>query len=133
MANAPSRARQGRAMTLDDLPFDAPDSRPTRNGARGRPKCKRHGQRRDPVTHETYYQVRVRDGYGCLGRAVGMPGTCEGWIELDHIRNGGLSLRGPSTTANLASLCRAHHRMKTEASRTWRPLLVAEVARREAQ
>jgi hypothetical protein len=88
--------------------------------------------RRDPVTHETYYHVRGRDGYGCIGPAVGMPGPCDGWIELDHIENGGLSLRGPSTALNLASLCRLHHRTKTEAARTWRPLLVAEVARREA-
>ena len=41
MANAPSRARQGRAMTLDDLPFDYP-SPATRNGAAGRKPCARH-------------------------------------------------------------------------------------------
>mgnify|MGYP001245849836 FL=1 len=90
--------------------------------------------RRDPVTPEVYHHVRNRDGWGCIGPAVGMPGTCSGWIDLDHIRNGGgLGLRGPSTPENLASLCsRTHHPMKTAEARIWRPLLVAEVARREA-
>jgi hypothetical protein len=87
--------------------------------------------RRDPVTPATAEHVRERDDFGCIGPAVGMPRFCGGRIELDHILNGGLSFRGPSTPDNLASLCGTHHRVKTEASRKWRPLLVAEVALRE--
>lgn len=44
-------------------------------------------------------------------------------VELDHVENAGLGRRGPSTAANLVSLCGYHHRMKTEASRTWKPKL----------
>lgn len=88
--------------------------------------------RRDPVTPATAEHVLERDG-GCLGPAIGMPGPCGGRIELDHILNGGLSYRGPSTPENLASLCSVHHRMKTEAAVKWRPLLVVEVALRESR
>ncbi len=89
------------------------------------------GAVRDPVTPEMYEHVRLRDDYGCLGPSVGMPGPCDGWVELDHILNGGTSYRGKSIPTNLASLCTLHHRMKTEAAGTWRPLLVDLVARLE--
>lgn len=66
--------------------------------------------------------------HGCLGLRVGMPLPCSGSIELDHIRaSGGISLKSPSTLDNAAPLCSAHHRVKTEAGRLWRPLLIAAV------
>jgi hypothetical protein len=75
--------------------------------------------RRDPVTPEVYAHVRERDG-DCVGPRLGMPGSCEGPIELDHIDTGGLSYRGPSTPLNLVSLCRRHHRVKTDRAKHWR-------------
>ena len=79
--------------------------------------------RRDPVTPETYAAVRARDG-GCVGPRVGLPGPCDGSLELDHIRSAGLGKRGPSTVDNLVTLCRYHHRWKTEHARATRPLLI---------
>lgn len=79
---------------------------------------------RDRVTPEVYQQVRNRDA-GCVGAIIGMPGSCYGRIEVDHVRaSGGLGMRSPSTVDNLVSLCGQHHRMKTEAGRTWRPKLL---------
>jgi 5-methylcytosine-specific restriction endonuclease McrA len=89
------------------------------------------GAVRDPVTPEMYEHIRERDDYGCLGPSVGMPGPCDGRVELDHILNGGLSYRGPSVATNLASLCRSCHNRKDSDLQRWRPLLVAFVARRE--
>lgn len=89
------------------------------------------GALRDPVTPEMYAHIRERDDYGCLGPSVGMPGPCDGWVELDHILNGGLSYRGKSVNTNLASLCTVHHAMKGADGNRWRPLLVDFVARRE--
>lgn len=81
--------------------------------------------RKDPVTPELRDAVLERDK-GCLGPRVGMPGNCHFHLELDHVRaSGGLGLRSPSTMENLATLCRDHHRLKTEAGRTWRPPLLA--------
>ena len=89
-------------------------------------------RRRDPVTPEDYDHVRERDDWGCIGPAVGMPGACDGKVELDHILNGGMSYRGRSVRTNLASLCSfVHHPMKDSDLDRWRPLLVEEVARRE--
>jgi hypothetical protein len=91
-----------------------------RKGWRRKPK-----PHRDPVTPETYEHVRRRDrrvtGAECIGPFVGMPGPCDRWIEEDHVRVGG---RSRSTPDNLVSLCRFHHRMKTEASKVWRPVLI---------
>ncbi len=84
--------------------------------------------RRDPVTPEVAEIVLERDA-GCVGPKVEMPGLCRGRIELDHVAGLGLSLRGPSTPANLVSLCSYHHRVKTEASRIFRPLLLAYLYR----
>lgn len=88
--------------------------------------------RRDPVTPEVYHHVRSRDGWRCIGPAVGMPGQCDGPVQLDHILNGGMSYRGLSVPLNLASLCGyVHHPMKDSDLKRWRPLLVAFVARLE--
>lgn len=95
---------------------------PTRGG-HGRP---------DPVTEATAAAVRARDG-GCVAGRVGFPdsaGVCEGRGELDHIDNGGLGKRGPSTPGNLVTLCTRHHRWKTEHASTARPLLIRWVNRK---
>jgi hypothetical protein len=69
-----------------------------------------------------------RDG-GCVGRDYS---ACEGPIEIDHVRaSGGLGLRSPSEAWNLVSLCRWHHKSKTEYGKVWRPLLLAYLARVE--
>lgn len=78
---------------------------------------------RDPVTEAVAGRVRARDG-GCVGPRVGLPGPCDGPLELDHVINGGLSYRGPSTVGNLATLCRFHHRHKTEHATDSRARLV---------
>jgi hypothetical protein len=57
-----------------------------------------------------------------------MDGPCDGPLEVDHVLNGGMALRGPSTIGNLVTLCRRHHRDKTENARTTRRLLVAYIA-----
>ena len=80
---------------------------------------------RQLVTPELHRAVHQRDR-GCIGPRVGMPGPCEWHLELDHVRaSGGLGLRSRSTADNLVVLCRDHHRLKTEAGRTWRPPLLA--------
>jgi 5-methylcytosine-specific restriction endonuclease McrA len=86
--------------------------------------------RRELVSAETYAHVRRRDrewtGDDCVGPYVGMPGACHYAIEVDHVRaSGGLGLRSRSTPDNLVSLCRDHHRLKTEHGKTWRPALLA--------
>lgn len=100
---------------------------------------RRRTRRRDPVTPLVYSTVRQRDNYGCVGRLLAstakvgdrevpiFPGPCEGPIELDHIMNGGLSLRGPSTVDNLVSLCRWHHRWKTENATLGRAVLAVYI------
>lgn len=68
--------------------------------------------------------VNYRDRI-CVGLVVGMPGDCGGSYELDHVRaSGGLGLKSPSTADNLVRLCSAHHRVKTDDGRTWRPVLI---------
>lgn len=84
--------------------------------------------RRDPVTPDVANAVLERDGYLCVGPRVWMPGTCDGRLELDHIANLGMALRGPSRPENLVTLCSRHHRMKTEHGRTWRPVLLKWVS-----
>jgi hypothetical protein len=44
-------------------------------------------------------------------------------LEIDHVNSAGFGKRGPSTEQNCLVLCGWHHRMKTEASKRWRPLL----------
>ena len=71
---------------------------------------------------------RARDG-GCLGPAVGMPGDCAGAIEVDHVQaSHGMGMKSETEAGNLASLCGAHHRMKTLEGRRWRPRLLAYIA-----
>lgn len=85
--------------------------------------------RKDPVTSELRAYVLARDG-GCVGRFISTP--CEGPIEIDHVRaSGGLGLRSPSEKGNLISLCRWHHKAKTDFGRIWRPLLLAYLERVE--
>jgi 5-methylcytosine-specific restriction endonuclease McrA len=74
-------------------------------------------------------EVIARDK-GCVGPRVGMSFTCQGQIELDHIRaSHGIGMKSPSTLENLVSLCSWHHRVKTNAGRTWRPLLLEYLVR----
>lgn len=83
----------------------------------------------------TVWPPEVRDAAnlrdrGCLGPRVGMPGECFGEPQLDHIRaSGGIGMKSRSTLDNAASLCAPHHRIKTNAGRTWRPLLLEFIAR----
>lgn len=88
------------------------------------------------VSIETYLHVRRRDrnvtGGDCVGPSVGMPGRCHYVIEVDHVRaSGGLGMKSSSEPWNLVSLCRDHHRLKTEHGRTWRPALLEYLAKNE--
>ena len=68
--------------------------------------------------------VQVRD-HGCVGPRVGMPGECEGALELDHVRASfGMGLKSQTEPSNLVTLCSTHHRLKTEHGRDWRPKLL---------
>ena len=65
---------------------------------------------------------------GCIGPLAGMPGTCVGAIEDDHIRaSHGIGLKSDSIATNDARLCGWHHRLKTERGKTWRPRLITVV------
>lgn len=70
---------------------------------------------------------------GCVGPRVGMPGDCQGHIDLDHIRaSHGIGLKSETTRRNLVSLCNnVHHRLKTEYGKTWRMPLLRYVERRD--
>jgi hypothetical protein len=75
-------------------------------------------------------RVEERDRL-CAGYVVGMPGPCAGQLELDHVRaSGGLGLKSRSTADNLVRLCGAHHRLRTENGRKWRPILLDYLAGR---
>lgn len=77
------------------------------------------------IPGELRVAVFTSDG-GCVGPRIGMPGDCAGSLEPDHVRaSHGMGMKSPTTLDNLVSLCSAHHRMKTEAGRIWRPLLLA--------
>jgi len=83
-------------------------------------------------------EVYARD-QGCVGPRVGMPGECQGAIELDHVRaSHGMGMKSQTTRDNLVSLCSGgataygHHRLKTEHGRTWRPLLLQYIERRDS-
>ena len=70
----------------------------------------------------------------CIGPMAGMPGDCAGSSELDHVRaSGGIGLKSASIATNAAQLCSVHHRLKTEAGRTWRPRLLTVIARLAAE
>jgi hypothetical protein len=85
---------------------------------------------KDPVTNELRFSIMKRDS-GCVGPRIGMPEECGSQfgsggriiLEIDHVNSAGFGKRGPSTMANCLVLCGWHHRMKTEASKRWRPLL----------
>lgn len=65
---------------------------------------------------------------GCLGPVARMPEPCGGSVELDHIRaSGAIGRKSKSIAVNAARLCGIHHRRKTEAGKTWRPVLIALV------
>ena len=85
---------------------------------------------KDPVTPELRRAVMKRDKT-CVGPRVGMEGACGSQfgsgsiivLELDHVDNAGFAKRGPSVEQNLVVLCGYHHRVKTESSKRWKPLL----------
>jgi hypothetical protein len=89
-------------------------------------RSKRRGHA-DPVTPDLHDYIIARD-HGCIGARLDMEGPCDGPIQIDHILNGGIGKRGPSIPLNLVSLCRDHHRAKTENARAWRPLLIEYVS-----
>lgn len=73
-------------------------------------------------------QVHDRD-QGCVGERAGLPHECDRFIEQDHVLNGGMGYKGPSTIWNLVELCRTLHRWKTENTRIARPKLVRYIER----
>jgi hypothetical protein len=73
-------------------------------------------------------EVYDRD-QGCVGPRVGMPCDCGGQLEPDHVRaSHGTGMKSDTETWNLVALCSMHHRMKTEAGKTWRPVLLDYLA-----
>ena len=69
-------------------------------------------------------RLRERDRI-CVGAVIDMPGPCYGMLEPDHVRaSGALGRKSRSTLDNGAMLCSAHHRIKTEHGREWRPRLL---------
>jgi 5-methylcytosine-specific restriction endonuclease McrA len=84
-----------------------------------------HASRGTVIPTDVRLDVYRRDR-GCVGRRVGMPGPCNGRTELDHVRaSGALGRKSRTEPDNLVMLCAVHHRLKTEAGRTWRPALLA--------
>ena len=67
----------------------------------------------------------------CIGPMAGMPGDCSGGIQSDHVRaSGGFGMKSESIAVNCARLCGlTHHPMKTNHGATYRPLLLAAIAR----
>jgi len=67
---------------------------------------------------------------GCIGSLAGMPGDCAGTSELDHVRgSGGVGMKSKSIATNCALTCSWHHSLKTREGKTWRPRLLAVIAR----
>jgi 5-methylcytosine-specific restriction endonuclease McrA len=110
-------------------PFAAPPPRKP-------PKVKRDT---DEERAEKNY-VRARDRF-CVAPSLPMPATgiairhaspCDGPLDVDHVRpSGGLGMKSETHRRNMVVLCRHHHRAKTEYGKTWRPLLLAYLARVE--
>lgn len=108
-------------------PFSAPIRRKP-------PKVKRDT---DQERAEKAY-VRARDR-GCVAwRASRLPEPakadmyCDGPHDVDHVRaSGGLGMKSPTHRTNMVVLCRHHHDAKTQYGKTWRPLLLAYIARVE--
>jgi hypothetical protein len=68
--------------------------------------------------------IEARDPW-CVGPLVGMPGECYGTPEIDHVRaSHGIGMKSRSTVDNGVRLCGGHHRLKTNAGKTWRPVLL---------
>jgi hypothetical protein len=81
---------------------------------------------------EVLTRLRERDRL-CVGYVIGMPGECFGSLEPDHVRaSGGIGMKSRSTLDNGALLCAAHHRLKTENGRVWRPVLLAYIEGRRS-
>jgi 5-methylcytosine-specific restriction endonuclease McrA len=82
--------------------------------------------------------VRGRDN-GCVApRAVVyhrghvILSLCDGPLDVDHVRaSGGLGMKSPTHRTNMVTLCRHHHKAKTEWGKTWRPLLIEYLDRVE--
>lgn len=75
--------------------------------------------------------IYARDRGLCVGPIVGMPEPCDGPVERDHVRaSHGIGMKSESTRFNGVLLCsNVHHPMKTNAGKTWRPVLLAYLAR----
>lgn len=81
------------------------------------------------ISSQIREQVMARD-FGCVGPRVGMGMDCAGSLELDHVRaSHGIGMKSPTDAANLVVLCGAHHRLKTEHGKEWRPVLLAYLER----
>jgi 5-methylcytosine-specific restriction endonuclease McrA len=77
--------------------------------------------------------VRRRD-QGCVFARLGIPHTCIGQLELDHVRaSGALGRKSASSPDNLVLLCPLAHREKTLHGRRWRPVLLAWIERAERE
>src|SRR5690348_15941251 len=68
----------------------------------------------------------------CLGTLTTprMPGDCMGEREGDHVRaSGGIGMKSKSIATNYALTCSWHHSVKGRFGRTWRPRLLAVIAK----
>lgn len=71
-------------------------------------------------------RAHVRAHYaGCIGPLAGMPGRCDGVLELDHVRaSHAVGMKSDSIATNAAPLCGWHHHLKTLHGKEWRPRLL---------
>lgn len=99
------------------------------------PKVKRDTP--DEAAERTHVWMRDRE---CVAkRALDLYGhhpveaeRCDGPLSYDHVRaSGGLGMKSPTHRTNGVILCLHHHRLKTEYGKTWRPILLAYLARVE--
>lgn len=65
---------------------------------------------------------------GCVGFGR-LPGECQGNLEPDHVRVGGMGIKSVTCPCNLVSACREHHRYKTEHGRDVRPVFLEHLAK----
>ena len=99
------------------------------------PKVKRD----TPDEADERRHVWNRDRYCVAQRALNIaseqrdiPTVCDGPLSYDHVRaSGGLGMKSPTHRTNGVILCLHHHRLKTEYGKTWRPILLAYLARVE--
>lgn len=99
--------------------------RPAHPFANPEPRRVKPPKRDTPDEAREKAAVRARDR-GCVAqRATGIPMTCDGPLEVDHVRaSGGLSVKSLTHRSNMVVLCSHHHRAKTNYGRTWRPFLL---------